>query len=188
MNKLLATFTSLSILFSAGAIAHDLNRGVEGRFAVFFPFSSTYRHIYGIFEPAFALEAFGKIKGPALGWTNLEWRYKNGDSIGAHKSTHVNILNWSFGAKFAFRVLENYYPYFGLGPNVSTVWVSNHSHCAKGQAKTGFGFVVKSGVYYTFSRRLYLDFFADYLYQHIHFRKNANVGGLNIGAGLGVKF
>lgn len=188
MKKLLAALSSISVFFSASAAAHELNRGVEARFALFFPQSSTYRHLYGTVNPAFALEAFGKIKGPFMGWTNLEWLPGSGNSIGGHDATHINILNWGFGAKYAYRIKEKYTPYIGIGPNISTVWIHNHSHLHKRQSKTGIGFVIKSGFYWEFHSRFYCDFFADYLYQYVQFRKNANVGGFHIGAGLGVKY
>lgn len=188
MKNLRLLFLLFATFYSSRTFAHTLESGVEARASAFFPISTTYRHIYGIVGPAFAIEGFGKIKGMLWGWTNLQWEPKSGHSIGKGNSTHVNILNWSLGVKCTSQFYENFYPYIGIGPNISTVWIRNHGHCVKSQSKTGYGFVVKSGIYSTLTKHLYMNLFVDYLFQYVHFRKDANVGGFNLGAGLGYSF
>ncbi len=174
--------------FLLDADAAPLEYGLEARGSAYFPVSDTYRHIYGTVGPAFALEGFGKIRNAVWGWTNLQWVPKQGNSIGQNDSTHINVLNWSIGLKFTWQFYKNYYPYLGIGPNLSAVWIHNHGHCVTSPSKIACGFVTKSGVYCVLTKHLYLNVFVDYLYQHVHFTKNANVGGVNLGTGLGYFF
>lgn len=78
----------------------------------------------------------------------------------------------------------------GAGPSFGRIWLKNKPHYREDErtTKTVFGGVVKSGIYYTITDCLFLDLFVDYLYQPVHFDKHVNIGGVKIGAGIGVKF
>jgi len=175
-------------LFDVDAARLKMEYGIEARGSAYFPVSNTYRRIYGTVGPTVAFEGFGKLRNQVWGWTNVQWVPKHGHSIGNNNSTHINVLNWSLGLKYTWRFQKNYYPYLGIGPNLSAVWLDNHSHCTKSPSKTAVGFVVKSGVYCVVYKHLYVNAFVDYLYQRVQFKKDANLSGANLGAGLGYFF
>lgn len=188
MNKFLFIIPAFLASFSAYAEAYPFNGGVEARAAAFIPTSDAFRRIYGTASAAFAIEAVYKLKNPLFGFANIDWLSKDGRSIGLHNFTSLKTLNTSFGLKLAHPFWENCYPYIGLGPNISVVWIHNHSHCAKEQSKASVGLVAKSGLYIVLPKQLFLDVFVDYLYQPYNFSKHADIGGFKIGLGFGGRF
>ncbi len=88
--------------------------------------------------------------------------------------------------------------YLGAGGSVAFVRIIDHSefvkkHRSKNRA---FGGILKSGIQYIFKNRAFLDFFAEYAFQKVHFSsKKENVenfdaclNGLKVGIGLGLYF
>lgn len=49
------------------------------------------------------------------------------------------------------------------------------------------GGVLKSGMYVWINQCAFVDLFVDYLYQPVHFETHVDIGGVKVGAGLGVE-
>lgn len=123
------------------------------------------------------------------GWANLDWFSKKGRSHGFNKPTRVNIGNISFGIKYPYQFSEKWVGYLGIGPSVSKIWLKNKTHCGRAKtSKFAGGGILKVGVQYFIGKHLFTTIFADYLYQPANFKTHVDIGGLKIGAGLGIRF
>ncbi len=79
--------------------------------------------------------------------------------------------------------------YLGLGINNALVYVHNHDDYVKKHVrKDWIGGVAKLGIYIEPINHLFVDVFADYLYQEIHFASWQQIGGLKVGCGIGFCF
>lgn len=175
-------------IFSTSVFA-DFQNSVEVRAGAFFHSSSRFREIYDNVGVSYGAESNMKLSYPFDAWSNFDWYSKNGKSIGFDDSTKIQIANISFGIKYPFQLAYNITPYLGIGPSISGVWLKNKSDCVtENKARLAFGVVLKTGVYYQFSDYLYINLFADYLYQPVDFQKSIDIGGLKTGIGLGMQY
>lgn len=159
------------------------------RSAAFIAQSKLFRKIYDTAGPCIELEYAYRIKRHLEVWGNFDFFWQDGKSIGLCNPTQIKIPNFSFGIKSPYQFKECHELYLGIGPSFAGVLITNKTCCCcEKVSKPAFGFVVKSGYYYDFCKRFFLDIFADYLYQPVHFQRKTEVGGLRIGAGLGIKF
>ncbi len=188
--------TNLSILAAAQPRpsepikeATPLRSSFAFRSAAFFPLSDRFREIYGDAGVDYQLEASTKIYGCCDAWVNFDWFSKHGKSVGLHDSTRISIGNTSLGVKFPYRISKTWTIYVGIGPSFGRIWLKNKSYCPPHHiSKWAYGGVLKTGVDFFFTEHLFLDVFADYLYQPTNFKTHVDVGGVKVGAGLGVKF
>lgn len=169
--------------------SNDLKNSVQIRTDAFFPSAHRFREIYGSVGPSYEIEASRKFNSFIDGWVNFDWFYKSGEGKGCHTKTHINIANGSFGIKFVYQFSKPVGIYLGLGPTFGGVWVKNESHCGHEKiSKFAFGGILKSGFTFSLSKHVFLDLFADYFYQPVHFEHHVNIGGVRTGLGLGYKF
>lgn len=178
-------FLSLIQLFFLQANENSL----EIRSAAFFHSSERFRHIYGNVGGDYQLEGSNKLYNDVDGWANIGWFSKYGHSEGLSDPTRVNIVNISCGVKFPYRFSDKFTGYVGIGPSLARIWLKNKSHCGHGNAsKWAIGAVLKTGVNFLITERVFIDVFIDYLYQPVHFKTDVDIGGIKTGLGLGVKF
>lgn len=169
--------------------SHDLKNSIQIRADAFFPSSHRFREIYGSVGPSYEVQASRKINSFIDGWVNFDWFYKSGHGKGCHTKTHINVANGSFGINFVYQFSKPVGIYLGLGPTFGGVWLKNESHCGHERvSKFAFGGVVKSGFTFSLSKHFFLDLFADYFYERVHFEHHVNIGGFRTGLGLGYKF
>ena len=72
---------------------------------------------------------------------------------------------------------------------IGGVQVKNRSCCLhEKRSELLLGGVLKSGINYDITCRLFLDLFVDYAYQPSRFPSRVELGGLKTGVGLGFKF
>lgn len=170
---------------------------VEVRSAAFFHASQKFRRIYGNVSGCYEVEASTTLCGCYDGWVNFDWFRKHGKSIGMKNSTRCDINNTSFGIKINYSLCNPFYlpccdaliAYAGLGPSFGKIWLKNRSHCRhEKKSKCVVGGVFKCGIQYFFNCYLFLDLFVDYLYQPVQFHERVDIGGVKLGAGLGVHF
>lgn len=188
MMKLIAFL----IFFSFGALqAYDWN--AEIRAGYFYPTSGLLRKIYRTGGAEGELELSRTFCINYQVWGNVNLYTKTGHSRGLHDKTRITIVPISCGLKyiFDFKPCPLYRPYVGIGPSYSLIHIRNDSSFVKKRTnKHGFGFVVKSGIYFDLSCDFVLDLFADYYYQKIHFHSSGtkDIGGVRTGLGIGYKF
>lgn len=190
MNKnLLRTFFLFLLLTKVNPILANFNSNVEVRSAAFFHSSERFKEIYGNVGASYQLEASTKLYDCFEGWANFDWFSKHGKSDRLNDPTNVSIANISLGMKFPYQFCEKFTAYIGIGPSLSRIWLKNKSHCRhETVSKWAIGGVLKTGIYYFISKRIFIDVFVDYLYQPVHFETHVDMGGFKTGVGLGVKF
>lgn len=187
MNKII---TFIIVLFSFLPIQSVENpNSLKIRSAVFIPQSKLFRKIYHTVGPCIELEYAYRFRNHVELWGNFDWFWHHGKSVGLCSSTKIKIPNFSFGIKSPFTFKNCHEIYLGIGPSFAGIFLSNNSCCGCEKiSKEAIGVIIKSGYYYNFNKRIFLDLFADYLYQSVHFQRKVNVGGLKMGAGLGIRF
>lgn len=162
---------------------------VEVRSGAFFPASDRFRKIYDHTIPFFEIEASTPITCNLDGWANFDWISKNGKSIGFKDHTRVEIANVSLGVKYPYCICECLLGYFGGGISFGRIWLHNRGVCENRRpTRFAVGAVAKVGINYYFCNNLFLDVFADYLYQPVDFHHRTDIGGLKVGAGIGAAF
>lgn len=162
---------------------------VEIRAAAFFHSSDRFRDIYGNVSGSYQIETSAKIWQRVEGWVNVDQFNKKGHSDSFEEKTKIRITNLSFGLKYAYPFCESFVAYAGIGASCSRVWIKNRSDFYQDTvSKVVPGGVIKSGVCYFITPSVFIDAFADYLYQPVHFQQRTNVGGFKPGLGIGVSF
>jgi hypothetical protein len=177
---------------------------IEARFSYFWPESKTLREIYhngGINYqltgtiPFYQGDNFG-LRGLNFWWA-LDYFLANGKSIGLEEKTRLQIEPLTAGLKW---ITPNSIvrPYFGAGFKYYFMQIRNYSSFVKQyMANNGSGFVLDTGVQLFIAKHLLADLFASYSFKQFGALsiELANVeatwldiGGLNFGGGIGVKF
>ncbi|MBA3956852.1 MAG: hypothetical protein H0X51_00445 [Parachlamydiaceae bacterium] len=122
-------------------------------------------------------------------WVNFDWFTKHGRSEGLKDPTRVSAANISLGIRLPYHFCDQVTGYVGIGPSLGRIWVKNDSYCSHEKvSKLVIGGVLKSGILYFINDCIFIDLFADYLYQPVHFETHVDIGGFKTGAGLGIKF
>ncbi|MBA3721427.1 MAG: hypothetical protein H0W88_03400 [Parachlamydiaceae bacterium] len=189
MNKYLFRILLVVLLIKLNPLM-SIEGTFEIRSAAFFHASNRFRDIYENVGVSYQLETSAKFYDNIEGWGNLDWYSKKGKSIGFSDPTRVNILNVSFGIKFPYQLTDQFIIYGGFGPSLSRIWLKNKSECTHDDSlsKLCVGGVLKTGIIYSINRYVFIDFFADYLYQPVKFERQINIGGLKAGLGVGIKY
>lgn len=160
---------------------------IEARCAAFFPSSKRLKEIYGNVGPCYQIETSFRCGCWDI-WENVDWFSKHGNPKGCHGSTRMSIVNYSLGIKYPYSFCECISVYAGIGPSLGKIWIKNKTYCSREKkSKVAIGGVIKTGVYYSITRNLFLDLFVDYLYQPVSFKKRVDIGGLKTGVGIGLK-
>jgi hypothetical protein len=181
-------YTLCSLFFGTELFAL-LESTLEVRVGAFFPSSKLYREIYGDILADYQIEGVCRVRGPFSVFGNVDFISTDGNSICKGNKTSLGNLNVSSGLEYEYSLFYKLTLFVGIGPNLSWIWLNNHSPCGHERiVKCGFGGVAKSSVRYWFQNHLFFDFFVDYLYQPIHFQKTQNIGGFKAGLGLGWHF
>lgn len=185
----LRTIFIFFLLTNIHPLLAEFQSSVEFRSAAFFHSSERFREIYGNSGTNYQLEASTKLYDYLDGWTNLDWFSKQGKSDGFNNPTRVNIVNISIGIKFPYQFSEQFTAYIGIGPSFARIWLKNKSRCSRETvSKFATGGILKIGIYYFITTNVFIDLFADYLYQPVNFKTRVDCGGFKTGAGLGIKF
>ena len=186
-------FFNLLVLFSLSGAAHALDALVEEgtleiRTSAFVPFSKRFSDVYGDVGASVGIEATGKICGCYNGWIDLDFFPKSKRQGHCCKS-QIDIYNASFGINYFIPISCGIQAYIGIGPSISRIHIKNHSYCCKSEriSRVVVGGIIKTGVYFDLCDPFYLNIFADYLYQPIHFHHTVDLGGIKAGIGLGIR-
>ena len=193
MKKILCLF---ALLFSIQISALEWNSGWDEQFrvAAFRPSSKLFRKIYKDWGAIYQLESNKRIFecSDLYGWANVGYYSESGHSRGIREKTRISLVPITLGLKYMICILPNTSAYLGIGGGGTFVHIHDHDHFLEHTNKTAWGGILKSGIRYNFLECTFLDLFVDYSYMHLQFhsnhRKNANVGGLMIGGGIGIYF
>lgn len=174
---------------------------VEVRGAGVYSSSSRYREIYSDWSPEVQFEIAKSVWKHLYAWFNAAYLWDEGHSQPFHDKTQIRLVPLTFGLKYIFPVTCDFSVYLGGGAAYSFLRIHDHSpYVRKHTSREAWGGVVKSGIQYEFCESFFLDVFADYLFQHFSppndddsdYRyietRSANLSGLRIGAGVGMKF
>lgn len=200
MNKKLTTILSL-LLFSSVPIVASAYSTIEVRTSAFFPMSHHFREIYDDVGIDYEVEIATTIPCTCIElWANFDWFSEDGHPKGScNGRTEIEVANLSAGVKASCPICGCLYAYLGIGPTFGWVWVDNKwdccdsSRCKRNKDKDerfAVGGVLKTGFNYYFTQCFFLDLFADYFYQPVHFHHDNchDIGGFRLGAGLGFGF
>lgn len=191
MNKLFLIFICIVPTTLIQTFVYDppIRNSCKIRAGAFIPQSSLMRNIYSTAHIIGEIEVARRVNCHCELWGNFDWFSHKGHSIGLCNSTHIKIANFSLGIKFPFCITPCTEFYFGVGPSIAGVWLRNISSCGcEYITQAAGGIVAKSGFNIALTHKIFLDLFADYLYQPVNFQQRVNVGGLKIGVGLGIRF
>lgn len=179
---------------------------MELRTALFYHSSKRFRDIYGDIYSTYQVEISVHHEPCCYTWwANLTWFYeKEGtaecsecDMSGQNcvpcpfpPKTKITTANLSFGIKFPFKFTDCFNGYVGLGPLFGGIWIDNNIlfDSEEDVSRFIYGAIIKTGVQYYFCQCWFLDLFADYSYQHVNFDTDLDVGGLQLGVGVGYRF
>lgn len=168
---------------------------LEGRVAGFHPSESRYRRIYGSWIADYQIELGKEFCCNWEFWINGSYTHKKGRSIGLHDCTTIRHYPIALGLSYQTCFCNCWSAYAGLGASFGTLRIHDcspfvHKHTRKGSV----GCLAKLGVKYEINTCMFVDLFADYLYQPYRFhsdslveRNSINAGGWKLGVGIGFK-
>lgn len=200
----------------------------EARVAYYRPSSKRVRHIYGDGWADYQLElskSFKMLGGLWKGCScrvleDIEWRIwtgvsgfsRNGDSIGFHDKTKLQLIPISFGLKIFYPIFCNTKVFIGGAACYSLLRIHDHSEYVHEHIrKESWGGLFQSGITYDFCSWAHASVFFDYYFQRFHFhddrlssfsgssdsygnssrfveRFDLNMNGYKVGVGLGISF
>ncbi|MGK5594677.1 MAG: hypothetical protein ACSNEK_04885 [Parachlamydiaceae bacterium] len=177
------------IFFIFSAMLHaDTGASLKYRTAGFFPVNQLVKHIYGDVIPNYQLEFSQSISPKIALWANADLFHEHG-KVGHCGTSKIYAVNFSIGPKLVYPFSNNFNLYVGIGPNIARICLRNGSRCGPHHDyKVAFGGILKSGVEVSVYQSVFLDIFADYLYQPVDFRETVDIGGWKVGVGIGAKF
>lgn len=183
---------------------------VEARVAYYHPSSSKVRRIYGDGWADYQLEISKGVFCDWRIWAGVSGFSREGDSIGFHDHTRLQLIPLSFGVKYFFPCWDDCKLYLGgaacysfLRINDDSDYIRRHTH------KNDWGGLIQAGLTYNFWDCAYVSFFVDYFFQEFRFhdshrssgdsygsfydggyieRTNLDMSGYKLGVGLGYTF
>lgn len=168
---------------------------IEARFSYFIPNSSLLRHVYGS-GIDYQIEATVPFWKGINAWIAADYFHKDGHSLGDHQKTWLQIVPLTLGVKYIYNICD-FSVYGGLGMRYFFVHTRNHSDFVDPSiTRSGMGGVAEVGGMYCLWDHWVFDVFGNWSYKRLHnhtSRTNVsthglNVGGWNIGVGVGYKF
>lgn len=192
MQNLIRIIFLATAFFLSTVEAHDILFEAKG--AYFLPTDSNTREIYhngGLYS----LEASYSRCSRCYVYSSAGYLYSTGKTKQSKSNTALIYVPLSVGLKYIFTI-DSVRPYLGAGPLVSYVHTKDDSSfVVKIRTKWGIGAIIKTGVMYEMTERSFIDFFVDYSFMNIDFKntsqtlgRKADISGLSIGGGLGVRF
>lgn len=164
---------------------------VELRTAAFFPASDRFRDVYEDVGACYEIEVRKDFCCCYEIWGNLDYYTKHAHIKDCCGNTQIDLLNIGSGINYVIPFCACFQAYMGIGINLALIDLTNKSCMSHRERsnRVAIGGLLKSGICYHFTQRWFLDIFMDYLYQPVHYhQRHAQVGGLKIGGGLGIRF
>ena len=175
----------------------NCNRAIlEVRFSYFRPSSELLRKIYDNGGINYELTASLPVWRRLNIWEAVDYFSKDGRSLGGHQKTEIRIIPLTLGLKYIYDI-KKFSLYGGLGFRYFFVHVKNHSESVdRSISENGLGGVVEAGIMYQFLKHWVADVFGSYSFKELHTHTSRDnvkthsleVGGWNVGGGIGCKF
>jgi hypothetical protein len=192
MKKIQVQYALIAACLSVITISAEQERcsTIKGRVAALIPQAKLFREIYGNAGGVVELEVATPVAEHVELWANIDGFFKRGRSVGLCSPTRIGMTHITFGGKFPYEVNDCITVYAGAGLSLGKIWLRNRSpFCWENISKYSVGGVIKSGVDYFVTERVFVDLFADYLVQPTNFKqRRINTGGLKLGVGVGGTF
>jgi len=176
---------------------------IQGDVSYFRPTASILREIYGSAWVDYKVALEHPLSCSDSFWNSLSifadvsYLAKSGHTSVGHHKTHIQIIPVSLGLKWVQPISDSVNFYLGAAPRYYFLHIHNrYNFVKKNINKNGLGGVVITGFTYNFWEGLYLDLFASYSFKRFNkpstptnvVGHSLEVGGLDIGGGLGWKF
>lgn len=181
---------------------------VEFRPSYFYPASSTLRHIFhqgGVnYQLTGTLPILRRDCTWGCGvnlWLGADYFSKKGHSSVSHEGTRICIVPLTLGAKCFFPPIGACVPVtFYAGGGMKYYWLKTHNsseYVKQTIKKQGMGGVVEVGALAPIDGHWLVDFFVSYSFKSFGAPKSdnpaivstgVNIGGVNVGAGIGYGF
>ncbi len=168
---------------------------LEGKAGAFIPTSSKMRHIFSTALPFLELEGGYQFSSNWSAWAGVGYIWGEGKSLGCDSKTTIDVVPFSLGIKWFFPLASRINGFLGVG-GLWTLYRNHdysqsvHQHIS---ANAG-GVIATSGLQYRLVGTWFLNFFAEYMYQHFAFSKvysehftyrhDVNMSGTKIGLGI----
>ncbi|MDR3624072.1 MAG: OmpW family outer membrane protein [Chlamydiales bacterium] len=180
---------------------------VAFRTSYFYPSSSTFRDMFqgGVnFQLTSTIPIYKRqnlwLKRATL-WTGIDYFYKDGHSTFLSDKTHIQIIPLTLGLKYYLPSLCFKLPltcYVAAGMRYYFVHTHNDSNVVQQVIdRSGVGAVVETGVMTAIYDHIILDLFVSYSFKYFRAPSidnlavegvGLNVGGVNVGMGIGYEF
>lgn len=172
---------------------------VEAKVSAFLPSSKIVRRIHSDAMPYYEVEIAKSFRNNWQVWLGSGYLSNNGHSIGYRNKTCFYLIPVTFGLKYFYSACPCTDLYAGAGACWSFLKDKDHSRFVhKNISNDGPGGIFKLGCVYRVKEHIFIDIFAEYLYQrfsfHHHYedhytiRHKLNMSGLKIGGGAGFNF
>ncbi len=206
LKKILGSFCAIAVLSQANPLLasetppqpppKDLF-SIDAKVGAFFLLNSNARDLYGPVLPSFTLEGNANVYKGLTVWLDGSYIFGNGGN--AYGWSHLNFIPLSLGLKYAYCIAPSMDFYAGAGPCYSFLITRDHSsYVQEKNYSNNWGFVAKSGFIYHCTQHLFVEGFANYVYQQFHFgktssdplvyRTDAFLNGVEVGASFGYSF
>ena len=176
-------FVAVVLLISG--LTHANTVKIELKASHFTPAEQVFKDIYGS-GPVFGAEISLSIMHGIDVWLGGSYFAKTGELSFTQEETKVRIIPVGVGIRFSLPIQEIISVYGGAGLNYNLYKEKN----VIGEVSTGsLGFVFKGGVLVAILKILVLDAFVSYSYSKIKPADfKVNIGGFEVGLGLGFRF
>ena len=176
---------------------------IQGDVSYFRPSSHILREIYGKGWVDYKVELNGPVSSCHWFWEKISvfgdvsYLHKTGHSLGGHYKTEITIVPISLGLKWVQPIGCATRFYLGAAPRYFFLRIHDHLSVVKEKInKNGLGGMAITGFNFDLWKGLYLDLFVSYSFKN--FSKpstphgvrghSLQVGGLDVGGGLGWTF
>lgn len=177
-----------------------INNLIEGKVGYFWPMNDVFKSMYGG-GVIYGVEASFRFYKDLYFWFDANYFSESGRTLTGRSSTRLRFVPLGAGLKFLFRVNrrgDGLYLAAGVLPGYAHVYTDS-PYLITNQSNWGVGGAFKSGFLVSVYDCIVFDFFVDYKYLKITFKKRCdedrfiycrtgNLSGLTAGFGLGFKF
>jgi outer membrane protein W len=171
---------------------------LEGRVSYFYPFSKDLRKMFHNGGVNYALNLFAPVWGRLNMWAAVDYFSRSGKMINFDTSTHITIVPLTLGLQYIHPFNKIFGIHGGAGMRYFFVEGINRSSVVNRKIdRSGLGGVFELGFLFCATRHLVFDVFSSFSLKKLdgpgHTPPNVvsndvQVGGWNIGAGIGYKF
>lgn len=183
MKKILFGVIAITVLLTLSASATEILYEFKGHY--FNPSDQRNKDIYGSGWVFGGEIGFG-VRQSLNVYVSGSYYSKEGELTYTKENTKLKIIPLAVGAKYHFNIAGGLNLYAGAG---LTYNIFKEENPIGNVSKNGFGFVVNSGLLAFVFEGLYLDGYVNYSYCKMKpANVDINIGGLELGLGIGYKF